>query len=146
MGHDAAEEVCFGRDLDVLEQHLHELGGRPDAFEVSRDDDEIRGGIGGHACQHRGLADPTLAVEQQTVVVDGLEYPVDEPIPPDVLRGCYEAISDCDLMIVAGTSATVYPAAHFPIEVRQRGGTLIEVNPYESELTPLCSISLRGPM
>ncbi len=68
-----------------------------------------------------------------------------EPIPADVLAVCQQIGRDCDCMIVAGTSATVYPAAHFPIEVRERGGTLIEVNPYPSELTPLCDISLRGP-
>ena len=48
-------------------------------------------------------------------------------------------------MIVAGTSATVYPAASFPLAVRDKGGTLIEVNLYESEITPLCTVSLRGP-
>ena len=48
-------------------------------------------------------------------------------------------------MLVAGTSATVYPAAQFPISIRQRGGDLVEVNPYESEITPLCRYSLRGP-
>ncbi len=68
-----------------------------------------------------------------------------EPIPGDVLRVCQEVSRDCDCMIVAGTSATVYPAAQFPIDVRQRGGVLIEINPYESELTPICNISLRGP-
>ncbi len=68
-----------------------------------------------------------------------------EPIPPDVLEICRQIGSKCDCMIVAGTSATVYPAAHFPLEVRERGGVLIEVNPYPSELTPLCDISLRGP-
>jgi NAD-dependent SIR2 family protein deacetylase len=47
-------------------------------------------------------------------------------------------------MIVAGTSATVYPAAWFPVQVCESGGTLIEVNLYESELTPLCTVSLRG--
>lgn len=68
-----------------------------------------------------------------------------EPIPGDVLRKCQQVAENCDCMIVAGTSATVYPAAHFPLQVRQRGGTLIEVNPYESELTSLCELSLRGP-
>ena len=48
-------------------------------------------------------------------------------------------------MIVAGTSATVYPAAQFPLSVREAGGILIEVNPYESELTPLCQVSIRAP-
>jgi NAD-dependent deacetylase len=68
-----------------------------------------------------------------------------EPIPEDVLAQCFEAADHCDCMIVAGTSATVYPAAQFPLDVRQRGGDLIEVNLYESELTTYCTLSLRGP-
>jgi NAD-dependent deacetylase len=68
-----------------------------------------------------------------------------EPIPPDVLAECFAESEQCDCMLVAGTSATVYPAAQFPIDVRQRGGALIEINLYESELTPYCSVSLRGP-
>jgi NAD-dependent protein deacetylase/lipoamidase len=67
-----------------------------------------------------------------------------EPIPPDVLQQCFDETEDCDCMVVAGTSATVYPAAQFPLDVRQRGGTLIESNLYESELTPYCAVSLRG--
>lgn len=67
-----------------------------------------------------------------------------EPIPPDVLALCYRETQRCDCMLVAGTSATVYPAAWFPIHVHERGGHLIEVNLYESELTPLCTVSLRG--
>ena len=54
------------------------------------------------------------------------------------------AFGAADLVIVAGTSATVYPAAGFALEVKQRGGTLIEVNLYESEITRICDISLRG--
>ncbi|MCS6927077.1 MAG: NAD-dependent protein deacylase, partial [Candidatus Binatia bacterium] len=68
-----------------------------------------------------------------------------EPIPPDALEQCFSATQQCDCMLVAGTSATVYPAASFPLAVREKGGTLIEVNLYESELTPLCTVSLRGP-
>ena len=68
-----------------------------------------------------------------------------EPIPPDVLNQCFETVGGCDCMLVAGTSATVYPAAQFPHDVRRRGGELIEVNLYETELTAYCSVSLRGP-
>lgn len=67
-----------------------------------------------------------------------------EPIPPDVLDRCFAESEFADCMIVAGTSATVYPAAQFPISIRQRGGDLIEVNPYESEITSLCRYRLRG--
>jgi len=68
-----------------------------------------------------------------------------ELIPPDALEKCFSETQLCDCMIVAGTSATVYPAASFPLAVRDKGGTLIEVNLYESEITPLCTVSLRGP-
>ena len=67
-----------------------------------------------------------------------------EPIPPDVLRGCQDEAERADCVLVAGTSATVYPAAQFPISVHERGGTLIEVNPHPSEITSLCSVSLRA--
>jgi NAD-dependent protein deacetylase/lipoamidase len=68
-----------------------------------------------------------------------------EPIPPDILAHCFEEAEQADCMLVAGTSATVYPAAQFPVSIHQRGGDLLEVNPYESELTPLCRVVLRGP-
>jgi len=42
-------------------------------------------------------------------------------------------------------TATVYPAGGFAIEVKQRGGILIEANLYESEITAICDVSLRGP-
>ncbi len=68
-----------------------------------------------------------------------------EPIPPDVLAQCQQTTDRCDCMVVIGTSATVYPAAWFPMQVRESGGVLIEVNLYESELTSKCTVSLRGP-
>jgi NAD-dependent deacetylase len=68
-----------------------------------------------------------------------------EPIPPDVLEGCFEEAARADCMIVVGTSATVYPAAQFPLDLHQRGGDLIEVNPYPSELTAVSRHTLQGP-
>jgi len=68
-----------------------------------------------------------------------------EPIPTDVLNQCMTNAAQADLVLVAGTSATVYPAAGFAIEVKQRGGALVETNLYESEISPICDISLRGP-
>jgi NAD-dependent deacetylase len=78
-------------------------------------------------------------------IVKGDTVQFGEPIPPDVLRRCYEEVDRADCMLVVGTSATVYPAAEFPQEVLRRGGAVVEVNPEESELTPLATISVRGP-
>jgi len=68
-----------------------------------------------------------------------------EPIPPLVLRRCFEEVECADGMLVIGTTATVFPAAELPYDVARRGGFLIEVNPYESELTHAATLSLRGP-
>jgi len=67
-----------------------------------------------------------------------------EPIPTDVLERCMEEGRIADCCLVVGTSATVYPAAQIPLDVLHRDGRLIEVNLFESEITPACSISLRG--
>ena len=68
-----------------------------------------------------------------------------EPIPPRVLRACIAAVEQASCILVVGTSATVYPAAEFPMDVLRRGGRAIEVNPYESEFTPYATVSLQGP-
>ncbi|MBM4384337.1 MAG: NAD-dependent protein deacylase [Deltaproteobacteria bacterium] len=68
-----------------------------------------------------------------------------EPIPPRTLRACIAAVERANCILVIGTSATVYPAAEFPMDVLRRGGNAIEVNPYESEFTPYASVSLQGP-
>jgi NAD-dependent protein deacetylase/lipoamidase len=68
-----------------------------------------------------------------------------EPIPSDVLAACTDEADRADCMLVAGTSATVYPAAGFPMAIAERGGDLIEVNPCPSELTSMCRVTLSGP-
>ena len=62
-----------------------------------------------------------------------------------MLRECLAESRRADCMLVIGTSATVYPAAGFPLEVAERGGEVIEVNPLPSDLSPVASLSLRGP-
>jgi len=78
-------------------------------------------------------------------VVKGDTVMFGEPIPPDVLSRCMEQAECCDCMLVIGTSAVVYPAASLPLTVKQRGGTLIEVNPMPSDLSSLCDLSISAP-
>jgi NAD-dependent deacetylase len=77
------------------------------------------------------------------VKTDGVMF--GEPIPPDALDECLRQSQMCECMLLVGTSAVVYPAAGFPVEVKMRGGKIIEVNPNKSELTDLCDVVLRGP-
>jgi NAD-dependent deacetylase len=58
-----------------------------------------------------------------------------EPIPSDVAHQSLQEASKCDLMLICGTSAVVYPFANLPRIARQRASvTIIEVN---AEPTPL---------
>lgn len=68
-----------------------------------------------------------------------------EPIPRDALDECIRQTRLCDTMLLVGTSAVVYPAAGFPIDVKRSGGRLIEVNPNETALTELADVVLRSP-
>jgi NAD-dependent deacetylase len=77
-------------------------------------------------------------------IVKGDAVMFGEPIPPDVLRKCQMEAERCDAMLIAGTSATVYPAAAFPQEVVMRRGSLIEVNFSDTSLSPLCKVSIKG--
>jgi NAD-dependent deacetylase len=56
-----------------------------------------------------------------------------------------EAVADtCEVCFVVGTSAIVYPAAALPQTARTAGALIVEVNPEETELTPLADLSLCG--
>ncbi len=67
-----------------------------------------------------------------------------EPIPADVLEQCGLEAALADLMLLVGTSASVFPAAGFAYEVRRRGGKLVEINPYESDISEHCDLCLRA--
>ena len=68
-----------------------------------------------------------------------------EPIPPDVLQACWAQVELCDCMLLLGTSGAVSPAAQMPLVAKRQGASLIEVNPYETKLTPRCDVALAGP-
>jgi NAD-dependent deacetylase len=68
-----------------------------------------------------------------------------EPIPRAFLDACFEHTARSDVMLVIGTSATVYPAADFPIQVVRSGGAIIEVNVDETPFSRYAAVVLRGP-
>ena len=62
-----------------------------------------------------------------------------EMIPPVALWRSQEMASQCDVMLVVGTSAVVQPAASMPIIARQSGAVVIEINPEPTPLTGVIS-------
>ncbi len=58
-----------------------------------------------------------------------------EMIPQDAMWRSRQAASDCDLMLVVGTSAVVQPAALMPVYAKESGAKVVEINPEKTPLT-----------
>jgi NAD-dependent deacetylase len=68
-----------------------------------------------------------------------------EYLPPEALRRADQLLGETDLMLIIGTSGVVAPASQMPYAAKRHGAKLIEINPYESELTSLADLWLRAP-
>jgi NAD-dependent deacetylase len=67
-----------------------------------------------------------------------------EDLPPGAIERAAEAVQRAEVLIVAGTSAQVYPAAGLiPLALRH-GATVIEINPEETDFSGEVTIALRG--
>jgi len=69
----------------------------------------------------------------------------EEMLPSGALERAEAAARDCDLLIVAGTSGEVYPAAAIPQYAKSAGARVVEVNPNPTPLSALADDTLRGP-
>jgi NAD-dependent protein deacetylase/lipoamidase len=67
----------------------------------------------------------------------------DEQIPPSALSETRDLIHHADLLLVAGTSCQVMPAATIPATLLAQGGKIIEVN-REPVLTSQAEVVLEG--
>jgi NAD+-dependent protein deacetylase sirtuin 5 len=68
-----------------------------------------------------------------------------EHLDERTMSRCTSAISECDVLLVVGTSAVVYPAAGFAPDVAHRGGTVAEFNLDETPTTDICKFKFHGP-
>jgi NAD-dependent deacetylase len=67
-----------------------------------------------------------------------------EPLPPGVWAKAEEAAAQCEVMLVVGTSAVVYPAAGLVPLARRGGARVIEINREPTPVSAACAASLRG--
>jgi len=67
-----------------------------------------------------------------------------EALPADAIRQAIRAAEQCDVFLVCGTSAVVYPAAALPERAIAAGARVIEINLEPTPFTDYAHISLRG--
>jgi len=67
-----------------------------------------------------------------------------EMLPEGAIERAADAVRQADAVIVAGTSARVYPAAGLIPLAIERGAAVIEINPEATEYSDDVTFSLRG--
>jgi NAD-dependent deacetylase len=68
-----------------------------------------------------------------------------EMLPAGAFEQATAEAARCDLCLVVGTSAIVYPAAGIPAIAKAAGAYVCEVNPEHTPLSSLCDEVLTGP-
>ena len=67
-----------------------------------------------------------------------------ESLPQDIWKNAIILASQCDLMVIVGTSLVVSPANTLPIYAKQNNATLIEINPEKTEMSSEMNLVLRN--
>ncbi len=68
-----------------------------------------------------------------------------EMLPEAEWEAASEAASQCDAMLIIGTSSLVYPAASLPSFAIKRGAITIQLNPNPTTMDDQVSLSCHGP-
>ena len=68
-----------------------------------------------------------------------------EMLPARAIERAFEHAAACDLFLLIGTSAEVYPAAGLPEAALESGAKVVEINPKASAFAPRATLSIRQP-
>lgn len=124
---------------------LHQRAGSRDVLELHGNLSDVRCTGCGRTADRSGETLPPLprcescgALERPAVVWFG------EGLPQKVWRAAEAAVGACDLLLVVGTSAVVYPAAGLVVSAQNAGASVIEVNLEPTPAGDCADIGLYG--
>jgi len=147
-GHKAIAELEKYSDVVILTQNIDGLHQRAGSSQVL----ELHGSIVKIKCTACDYKDevnaefsdiPPLCICGNILRPDVVWF--GEGLPQDVWQKAIIHASNCDVMIIVGTSLVVSPANTLPIYARQNGATLIEINPDRTVMTSDMDCSIRLP-
>jgi NAD-dependent deacetylase len=115
---------------------LHQLAGNTDVI-------EFHGNFAWQRCMDCGTKCQTNQIDLAQIPpkceCGGIYRPecifFGEMIPSGHLQRSQQLASECDIMLVIGTSAVVQPAGLMPLIAKQAGARIIEINPERTPLT-----------
>jgi NAD-dependent deacetylase len=139
------------RDFALYTQNVDDLHERAGSRAVHH----LHGRITSFRC-HECSAPHSLRAEDQTASqppacrrCGGLVRPdvvwFGEMLPEGILERAWAAAGDCAVLLVAGTSGQVYPAADLPRLAQRAGARVIDVNPEPTGISSRADVFLRGP-
>ena len=67
-----------------------------------------------------------------------------EMLAAENLKAAYDALAQCDVLLVVGTSGQVFPAAGFAAEAQAAGAKVIEINPEPTPMSELADVFVAG--
>ena len=67
-----------------------------------------------------------------------------EPLPREALEKAFREASKAELLIVVGSSLTVYPAAYIPLHAKEHGAKIAIINATRTQLDSIADIIVRG--
>ena len=140
------ELVVVTQNID----NLHRCAGSADVIELHGNIQRFKCLDGGHPLAEELAPEAAVSATPPRCAECGSPLRPDvvwfgEMLPADAVSRAQDLAERCDLMLVVGTSGTVWPAAELPHLARRAGAVLIEVNLEASELTPIVQLFLRGP-
>jgi NAD-dependent deacetylase len=144
-GHRALADLerRLGRGCTIITQNVDRLHQRAGSITVL----EVHGNIIENRCNECGAI--TTTDEPQCGSCGGMMRPnvvwFGEELPRDVFAQAEQACRECDVMLVVGTSAEVYPAAGLPYTAAQYGATIVEINPNPTALSARAHHVVRAP-
>lgn len=153
-GHVALAQAANRREIIIVTQNVDDLHERAG----SRDVLHLHGSLFAHRCfscaqgyedvaipgmgDEPGYVDPPRCPQCNGRIRPGVVW-FGESLPKAPFQAAVTASQTCDLMLVIGTAGVVHPAAGLPALARQHGARIVEINPMETELSPLADVCLR---
>ncbi|MBM4179589.1 MAG: NAD-dependent deacylase [Ignavibacteria bacterium] len=138
----ATLERMFGENFTLVTQNVDRLHQRAGSVRVL----EVHGSIHDNRCNncdHVRSDDELVCPNCSSAMRPNVVW-FGEDLPQDVFAAAEGAARTCDVMLVVGTSADVWPAAGLPMTAKMAGAQIVEINPNHTSLTQHVHYVLAG--
>ena len=146
-GHKAIAELEKYAEVVVLTQNidgLHQRGGSSKVLELHGSIIKIKCTV----CDYNEEIESEISTVPPICKCENILRPdvvwFGEALPQDIWQEAMIHASQCDLMVIAGTSLVVSPANTLPLYAKQNNSFLLEINPENTEMSSEMNLTIRN--